>query len=89
MTQEQLFDRMCVTLGGRVAEQVFFHQITTGAQDDLRKVTQSAYAQVNTTPPLLCSDLTLNLTTIMIFIFILFWRSRESVTFTKTPVFPR
>ncbi|XP_008304268.1 AFG3-like protein 1 [Stegastes partitus] len=45
-TREQLFDRMCVMLGGRVAEQVFFRQITTGAQDDLRKVTQSAYAQV-------------------------------------------
>ncbi|KAM9765827.1 mitochondrial inner membrane m-AAA protease component AFG3L1-like isoform 2-T2 [Menidia menidia] len=45
-TQDQLFDRMCMMLGGRVAEQVFFHQITTGARDDLRKVTQSAYAQV-------------------------------------------
>ncbi|KAM9860554.1 mitochondrial inner membrane m-AAA protease component AFG3L1-like [Aulostomus maculatus] len=45
-TQEQMFDRMCMMLGGRVAEQVFFHRITTGAQDDLRKVTQSAYAQV-------------------------------------------
>lgn len=45
-TQEQLLDRMCVMLGGRVAEQVFFRQVTTGAQDDLRKVTQSAYAQV-------------------------------------------
>ncbi|XP_028258073.1 AFG3-like protein 1 [Parambassis ranga] len=45
-TREQLFDRMCMMLGGRVAEQVFFRQITTGAQDDLRKVTQSAYAQV-------------------------------------------
>ncbi|KAM8762428.1 mitochondrial inner membrane m-AAA protease component AFG3L1-like isoform 2-T2 [Acanthopagrus schlegelii] len=45
-TQEQLFDRMCMMLGGRVAEQVFFQRITTGAQDDLRKVTQSAYAQV-------------------------------------------
>ncbi|KAM7406203.1 hypothetical protein PAMP_000594 [Pampus punctatissimus] len=45
-TQEQLFDRMCMMLGGRVAEQVFFSQVTTGAQDDLRKVTQSAYAQV-------------------------------------------
>ncbi|KAM7014959.1 mitochondrial inner membrane m-AAA protease component AFG3L1-like [Tautogolabrus adspersus] len=44
--QEQLFDRMCMMLGGRVAEQVFFRRITTGAQDDLRKVTQSAYAQV-------------------------------------------
>lgn len=45
-TQEQLFDRMCMMLGGRVAEQVFFRQVTTRAQDDLRKVTQSAYAQV-------------------------------------------
>ncbi|XP_027015131.2 AFG3-like protein 1 isoform X1 [Tachysurus fulvidraco] len=45
-TREQLFDRMCVMLGGRVAEQVFFGRITTGAQDDLRKVTQSAYAQI-------------------------------------------
>ncbi|XP_062326624.1 AFG3-like protein 1 [Osmerus eperlanus] len=45
-TKEQLFDRMCMMLGGRVAEQVFFGRITTGAQDDLRKVTQSAYAQV-------------------------------------------
>ncbi|XP_055010443.1 AFG3-like protein 1 isoform X2 [Boleophthalmus pectinirostris] len=45
-SQEQLFDRMCMTLGGRVAEEVFFKRITTGAQDDLRKVTQSAYAQV-------------------------------------------
>lgn len=45
-TQEQLFDRMCMMLGGRVAEVVFFSRITTGAQDDLRKVTQSAYAQI-------------------------------------------
>ncbi|XP_023139062.2 AFG3-like protein 1 [Amphiprion ocellaris] len=45
-TQDQLFDRMCMMLGGRVAEQVFFRRITTGAHDDLRKVTQSAYAQV-------------------------------------------
>lgn len=50
-TREQLFDRMCVMLGGRVAEQVFFGKITTGAQDDLRKVTQSAYAQVTTRLP--------------------------------------
>ncbi|XP_041506562.1 AFG3-like protein 1 isoform X2 [Microtus oregoni] len=45
-TREQLFDRMCMMLGGRVAEQLFFGQITTGAQDDLRKVTHSAYAQI-------------------------------------------
>uniref|UniRef100_A0A8C8J317 AAA+ ATPase domain-containing protein n=1 Tax=Oncorhynchus tshawytscha TaxID=74940 RepID=A0A8C8J317_ONCTS len=40
-TWEQLLDRMCMMLGGRVAEQVFFEKITTGAQDDLKKVTQS------------------------------------------------
>ena len=49
-TREQLSDRMCAVLGGRVAEQLFFGQITTGAQDDLRKVTQSAYAQVRRWP---------------------------------------
>nr|NVI71815.1 putative AFG3-like protein 2 [Cucujiformia] len=45
-TKEQLFDRMCMTLGGRVSEELFFEKITTGAQDDLQKVTQSAYAQI-------------------------------------------
>lgn len=45
---EQLLDRMCMTLGGRVSEQIFFDRITTGAQDDLSKVTKSAYAQVVT-----------------------------------------
>lgn len=45
-TKEQLMDRMCMTLGGRIAEEIFFGRITTGAQDDLRKVTQSAYAQI-------------------------------------------
>uniref|UniRef100_A0A8C9WAN9 Si:ch1073-174d20.2 n=1 Tax=Scleropages formosus TaxID=113540 RepID=A0A8C9WAN9_SCLFO len=45
-TREQLFDRMCMMLGGRVAEQVFFGRVTTGAQDDLKKITQSAYAQI-------------------------------------------
>ncbi|CAF1055259.1 unnamed protein product [Rotaria magnacalcarata] len=45
-TKDQLFDRMCVMLGGRVAEQIFFNRISTGAQDDLQKITQSAYSQV-------------------------------------------
>merc|ERR1712106_179035 len=45
-TQEQLFDRMCVMLGGRVSESIFFGKVTTGAQDDLQKVTRSAYAQI-------------------------------------------
>jgi AFG3 family protein len=33
-------------LGGRVSEQIFFNRISTGAQDDLQKITQSAYSQV-------------------------------------------
>jgi len=45
-TTEQLMDRMCMTLGGRAAEQIFFNRITTGAQDDLQKVTKSAYMQI-------------------------------------------
>lgn len=43
---EQLQDRMCMTLGGRVAEEIFMGKITTGARDDLRKVTKQAYAQI-------------------------------------------
>lgn len=46
LSQEQLFDRMCMTLGGRVSEEMFFKRITTGAQDDLKKVTESAYSQI-------------------------------------------
>ena len=45
-TKEQLLDRMCMTLGGRASEQIFFGKVTTGAQDDLKKVTQIAYAQI-------------------------------------------
>ena len=45
---EQLTDRMCMMLGGRVAEQLTFGRITTGAADDLQKVTKLAYAQVST-----------------------------------------
>ncbi|XP_058832271.1 AFG3-like protein 2 [Topomyia yanbarensis] len=46
LSTEQLFDRMCMTLGGRVSEEIFFGKITTGAQDDLKKITDSAYAQI-------------------------------------------
>ena len=35
-----------MTLGGRASEEVFFSRVTTGAQDDLKKVTANAYAQV-------------------------------------------
>ncbi len=43
---EQLKDRMCMTLGGRAAEEVFFGTISTGAQNDLEKVTKMAYSMV-------------------------------------------
>ncbi|KAJ2751120.1 AAA ATPase afg3 [Coemansia pectinata] len=43
---DQLRDRMCMTLGGRASEELFFGVITTGASDDLQKVTRMAYAQV-------------------------------------------
>ncbi|PWA41606.1 AFG3-like protein 2 [Artemisia annua] len=46
MTKEQLFDLTCMTLGGRAAEQVLIGKVSTGAQDDLEKVTKMTYAQV-------------------------------------------
>ncbi|XP_034784158.2 paraplegin-like isoform X2 [Acipenser ruthenus] len=45
-TTEQLFERMCMALGGRVSEAITFNKVTTGAQDDLRKVTRVAYSMV-------------------------------------------
>ncbi|XP_055682914.1 paraplegin [Lutzomyia longipalpis] len=45
-TKEQLFDKMCMALGGRVAEHLIFNRITTGAQNDLEKVTKIAHAQI-------------------------------------------
>ncbi len=43
---EQLLDRMCMTLGGRAAEQIIFGKISTGAQNDLDQVTKMAYSMV-------------------------------------------
>nr|XP_053653569.1 paraplegin-like [Cherax quadricarinatus] len=45
-TQQEIFERMCMALGGRVAESLVFNRVTTGAQNDLEKVTKMAYAQV-------------------------------------------
>ncbi|XP_039144474.1 LOW QUALITY PROTEIN: ATP-dependent zinc metalloprotease FTSH 8, mitochondrial-like [Dioscorea cayenensis subsp. rotundata] len=45
-TKEQLFDMTCMTLGGRASEQVLLGKISTGAQNDLEKVTKMTYAQV-------------------------------------------
>ncbi|KAK1396811.1 ATP-dependent zinc metalloprotease FTSH 10, mitochondrial [Heracleum sosnowskyi] len=46
MTKDQLFDLTCMTLGGRASEQVLLGKISTGAQNDLEKVTKMTYAQV-------------------------------------------
>jgi cell division protease FtsH len=45
-TYDQMFDELTATLGGRAAEQVIFHKISTGALNDLEKVTKQAYAMV-------------------------------------------
>ncbi|XP_075990806.1 mitochondrial inner membrane m-AAA protease component paraplegin-like [Anticarsia gemmatalis] len=45
-SKEELFDRMCMALGGRAAEAITFNSITSGAQNDLDKVTKIAYAQI-------------------------------------------
>lgn len=45
-TKEQLIDMMCMTLGGRAAEDVVFGKISTGAQNDLERITKMAYAMV-------------------------------------------
>jgi cell division protease FtsH len=46
-TVEQLFEEMCATLGGRAAEEMIFHTISTGALNDLERVTKQAYAMVS------------------------------------------
>ncbi len=45
-TTEQLLDGMCMTLGGRVAEDLVFGKISTGAQNDLERITKLSYAMV-------------------------------------------
>jgi len=44
--KEHILDEMCATLGGRAAEEVFLDQISTGAINDLERVTKRAYAMV-------------------------------------------
>jgi cell division protease FtsH len=43
---EQLMDSMCMTLGGRIAEAIFFGKISTGAQNDLERITKLAYSMI-------------------------------------------
>lgn len=44
---EQLIDEMCMTLGGRAAEEIIFKKISTGALSDLERVTKMAYSIVS------------------------------------------
>jgi len=46
MTQDELENRMAVLLGGRAAEYIFFHHLSTGAADDLVKATDTARSMV-------------------------------------------
>ncbi|MBZ4219607.1 MAG: ATP-dependent zinc metalloprotease FtsH [Chlorobium sp.] len=46
MTKTELLARICGLLGGRIAEQIIFNEISTGAQNDLEKVTSIAYNMV-------------------------------------------
>jgi len=46
-TYEQILDEMCSALGGRVAEEITFGKISTGALNDLEKVTKQSYAMVS------------------------------------------
>ena len=45
-TKEQMLDEMCAILGGRAAEECFIGHISTGAMNDLERVTKQAYAMV-------------------------------------------
>ncbi len=45
-TTEQLSDEMCVALGGRASEEINFNKVSTGALNDLERVTKQAYAMV-------------------------------------------
>ena len=45
-TKEQMLDEMCATLGGRAAEELFTGNISTGAMNDLERVTKQAYGMI-------------------------------------------
>lgn len=44
---DQLVDQICMTLGGRASEDIFFGKISTGAQNDLQQITKIAYSMVS------------------------------------------
>lgn len=43
---DQLIDQICMTLGGRASEDIFFNKISTGASNDLQQITKIAYSMV-------------------------------------------
>ena len=43
---DQLIDQICMTLGGRAAEEIFFDKISTGASNDLQQITKIAYSMI-------------------------------------------
>lgn len=45
-TRDQLIDEMCAALGGRVSEELMFGKVSTGAMNDLEKITKQAYAMI-------------------------------------------
>ena len=45
-TAEQMMDEMCATMGGRAAEQIIFNRVSTGALNDLEKVTKQAFNMI-------------------------------------------
>ena len=45
-TKEEMLDEMCATLGGRAAEELFIGAVSTGAMNDLERVTKSAYGMI-------------------------------------------
>ena len=45
-TKEQMLDEMCATLGGRASEEIMFNKVSTGALNDLERVTKQAMAMV-------------------------------------------
>ena len=46
ITYSQLFDFICAALGGRVSEEIVFNEASSGALDDLEKITKQAYMMV-------------------------------------------
>ena len=69
-SKEQMIDMMCMALGGRAAEAIMFNSVTTGASDDLKRVTEMVITQYNSNlkfnfNPNLTLTLTLTLTLIL------------------------